>query len=189
MNWKRDVFTAIEKGHSEQAADLLKKYLPHAAADELEGLYIDVMNLLRSKNMELESGMFSLEQAARDWQAFTKLCAMKMNGYYQSKKYAAQIERYIREHFQEKISLDEAADAVGLSASYFSNLFKQEFGINFTDYINRLRMEAAKTMIEENKLSIKQISYMLGYKDPNYFSRVFKKIFCGVAKIISKKAS
>lgn len=185
-DWRQFVFAAIEKGHSEQAENLLKKYLPETSADELEGFYIDVMNLLRSKHLVLESGMFSLEQAARDWHAFAKLCAMKMNAYYQSKKYAAQIESYIQDHFQEKISLEDAADAVNLSPSYFSNLFKQEFGINFTDYINRQRMEAAKAMIEENKLSIKEISYMLGYKDPNYFSRVFKKYFAESPKSFQK---
>jgi len=89
-------------------------------------------------------------------------------------------KQYIRQHFTEELSLEEAAESVHLNPFYFSKVFKQHVGETFIDYLTGLRIDRAKQLIEEEGLSLKEVSYQVGYKDPNYFSRVFKKV-TGVA--------
>ena len=62
-----------------------------------------------------------------------------------------------------------------ISSYYFSKLFKQETGENYVEYLSRVRIENAKKMLTESEASIKEISYSVGFSDPNYFSRAFKK--------------
>ena len=66
---------------------------------------------------------------------------------------------------------------VNLSPNYFSNLFKEEFGETFIEFLTKTRMENAKSLIEENVYSLKEISFKVGYRIPNYFSRVFKRYY------------
>ncbi|WP_379160389.1 response regulator [Paenibacillus sp. sgz5001063] len=82
---------------------------------------------------------------------------------------------YISQKYKEDISMEQTAEYVNLSPHYFSKLFRQHAGETFIDYITRLRINEAKRLISEERLSLKEICYEVGYKDPNYFSRVFKK--------------
>ncbi|MBM6994217.1 helix-turn-helix domain-containing protein [Paenibacillus sp. DXFW5] len=82
---------------------------------------------------------------------------------------------FVSQRFKEEISMEQTAEYVNLSPYYFSKLFKLQTGENFSDYLTRLRIEEAKRLIAERSLSLKEICYEVGYKDPNYFSRVFKK--------------
>ncbi|WP_058304235.1 AraC family transcriptional regulator [Gorillibacterium timonense] len=84
--------------------------------------------------------------------------------------------QYIRERYAEELSLDEVADYVHLNAFYFSKIFKQQYGETFIDYLTGLRIAKAKELIERGELSLKEICFRVGYKDPNYFSRVFRKV-------------
>jgi len=83
---------------------------------------------------------------------------------------------YIGQNYKEELSMEQSAEYVNLSPHYFSKLFKQHAGENFIDYVTRLRINEAKRLIAEERLSLKEICYEVGYKDPNYFSRVFKKV-------------
>lgn len=87
------------------------------------------------------------------------------------------VKEYIDEHYRQGITLEEMAAHVGLSPNYFSNVFKKEFGNTFVEFITGRRMNEAKLLIMENQYSLKEISYMVGYNDPNYFSRVFKRSY------------
>lgn len=90
-------------------------------------------------------------------------------------KFIDEMKNYILENFTKDISLEQVAEHVGLSPDYLGKLFKKIEGQTFTDYLIHLRMEKAKELLEQRDLSIKQIAYMVGYSDPNYFSRAFKK--------------
>lgn len=83
--------------------------------------------------------------------------------------------QYLDEHFHESVSLETVAEYVGLSSFYFSKLFREEAGITFIDYLTRLRIKEAKRLLLETDHSLKRICFEVGYRDPNYFSRVFKK--------------
>lgn len=84
--------------------------------------------------------------------------------------------QYIREKYNEDITLEEVASFVLVSPYYFSKLFKEFTGKNYVDYITEYRVQKAKEMIKKGELSIKEICFEVGYNDPNYFSRVFKKV-------------
>lgn len=86
-------------------------------------------------------------------------------------------KQYIQSRFTEELSLEEVADHVHLNAHYFSKVFKQQDGETFIDYLTGLRIDKAKQLINSpNEPSLKEVCFEVGYKDPNYFSRVFKKI-------------
>jgi AraC-like DNA-binding protein/ligand-binding sensor protein len=83
-------------------------------------------------------------------------------------------ERYIWENYTRKISLEEIARASGLSAPYFSTVFKEEMGENLSNYLNRLRVEKAAAMLIETDLSLSEISGSCGFEDQSWFSKIFK---------------
>ncbi|MDR3114574.1 MAG: helix-turn-helix domain-containing protein [Treponema sp.] len=83
-------------------------------------------------------------------------------------------ERYIWEHYTRKISLQEIARVSGLSAPYFSTIFKEEMGENLSSYLNRLRVEKASRMLVETDLSLSEIAGACGFEDQSWFSKIFK---------------
>ncbi|MDR2393243.1 MAG: helix-turn-helix domain-containing protein [Treponema sp.] len=83
-------------------------------------------------------------------------------------------ERYIWEHYTRKISLQEIANVSGLSAPYFSTIFKEEMGENLSSYLNRLRIEKASRMLVETDLSLSEIAGACGFEDQSWFSKIFK---------------
>ncbi|MGN8647249.1 AraC family transcriptional regulator [Gracilibacillus sp. HCP3S3_G5_1] len=86
-----------------------------------------------------------------------------------------QAKDYIESNYQRNITLEEVADEVGLSSYYLSKLFKEHFHITFVEYVTQTRIAKAKDLLLDDRVSLKEIALTIGYKDPNYFSRVFKK--------------
>ncbi len=82
---------------------------------------------------------------------------------------------YINKHFNKDISLDDVSREVDISPYYFSKLFKDETGQNFIEYLTNIRIDKAKHLLLHSDLSMKEICINVGYSDPNYFSRTFKK--------------
>jgi AraC-like DNA-binding protein/ligand-binding sensor protein len=89
-------------------------------------------------------------------------------------------ERYIWENYTRKICLQEVAEASGLSAPYFSTIFKEEMGENLSNYLNRLRVEKASSMLTETSLPLSEIAGACGFEDQSWFSKIFKS-YTGVS--------
>jgi AraC-like DNA-binding protein len=89
-------------------------------------------------------------------------------------------ERYIWENYTHKISLKEIAAAAGLSAPYFSSIFKEEMGENLSNYLNRLRVERAAALLTESDLPLNEIARACGFEDQSWFSKIFKS-YTGVS--------
>ena len=83
---------------------------------------------------------------------------------------------YIKDNYGRQIGLELAADSVGLSPNRLSRLLVEETGRGFSDLLIDYRIERAKALLVEPGASIKQVSIACGYPDPNYFSRLFKKV-------------
>lgn len=83
---------------------------------------------------------------------------------------------FLEENFSKDISLEDAAREVNMSYHYFSKFFKEQVGENFVDYLTNLRIRKAKELLKNSSLSVKEVSYKVGYSDPNYFSKIFKKV-------------
>lgn len=83
---------------------------------------------------------------------------------------------YIEENFSnEELSLNTVAGAIGVSGNYFSSVFSQEMQITFIEYVTRKRIEKAKKLLRQTEKHSGEIAAQVGYKDPHYFSFVFKK--------------
>lgn len=83
---------------------------------------------------------------------------------------------FIQEHHTEKLSLQQVAKAVNTSTFYFCKLFKKVTGINFTDYLSRVRIEKAKNLLLNPNLRVSEIAFEVGFQSLTHFNRVFKKI-------------
>lgn len=85
-------------------------------------------------------------------------------------------KEYIDSNFNKDISLDDISRQMNLSPYYFSKLFKEETGENFVEFLTRVRIDTAKELLRHPEKSMKEICCDVGYSDPNYFSRIFKKV-------------
>lgn len=86
------------------------------------------------------------------------------------------VEEYIRGHYMDDISMQDAAKAINYSETYFCKMFKQQFGQNFTAYLAEYRIEEAKKMLSQPNVSVKEVGVRVGYPDSNYFARVFRRM-------------
>lgn len=93
----------------------------------------------------------------------------------QSAKPIRIVLKYIEEHYQDQISLEDMAELVSLNPAYLSNIFKKETGENFVYYLNSFRIEKAKEMLKNTQLTINEVAYAVGFMDGRYFSKSFKK--------------
>lgn len=84
-------------------------------------------------------------------------------------------KEYLELHYAEEISLEDIAEQVNISPQYFSKLIKKNTGFNFIDWLSMLRVKKAKELLTNSNYTVKEVCFMVGYKDPNYFSRIFKK--------------
>jgi len=83
---------------------------------------------------------------------------------------------YLRVHFVRDVRLEEVARALGVSPFTLSRRFKRETGRSLVDYIHYVRIQHARELLRDPTLSITEVALSVGYNDPNYFSRVFRKL-------------
>ncbi|MCF6335220.1 MAG: AraC family transcriptional regulator [Spirochaetales bacterium] len=86
------------------------------------------------------------------------------------------VQKYINEHLFETITLKAAADIAGMQQNYFSNFFKKTMGVNFSEYILRLRLFHAIHLLENTNRTTSDILAECGFNNESYFYRIFKKM-------------
>ena len=84
--------------------------------------------------------------------------------------------QFIESHQTEDLSLGQVARAVNTSTYYFCKMFRKATGINFTDYLARVRVEKAKNLLLNPNLRISEIAFEVGFQSLTHFNRVFKRI-------------
>ncbi|WP_158629921.1 response regulator [Cohnella sp. AR92] len=85
-------------------------------------------------------------------------------------------QSYLQEHYMEDLSLDAVAQMYHFNPSYFSTLFKQKTGVNFSDYLLDLRIRQAERLLERSDDKISDISERVGFRNSTYFNRMFKRM-------------
>ncbi len=85
-------------------------------------------------------------------------------------------KQFIAEHQGEELSLGDVAKAVNTSTFYFCKLFKKATGLNFTDYVSRVRVEKAKNLLLNPNARVSEVAYEVGFQSLTHFNRVFRKI-------------
>ena len=88
---------------------------------------------------------------------------------------AENIRDFIAKHYKEDISLQDVAGSMNYSDAYFCKIFKQCFDKSFLVYLTEYRVEKAKVLLADMSINIKDVSAEVGYRDSNYFARVFKR--------------
>lgn len=94
---------------------------------------------------------------------------------------------YIGDHYQEPIFIRDIALSVGVSESYLSHLFKENFDYTVIDYLMRVRIEAAQELMKARELPLKDIAEKCGFSSQSYFAKVFKKYFGVTPKLYQNK--
>ncbi len=89
-------------------------------------------------------------------------------------------QRFIRQHYAEKLTLESIAAEVCLSPGYLSSLFKAEAGESLFAYLNRFRVKRSQQLLLESNASLVDVAHACGFEDQSYFARVFKK-YTGVS--------
>lgn len=89
------------------------------------------------------------------------------------------VYEYLEQHYADEISLDRLAEKLNITSGYLSTYFKEKTGTNFIDYVNEVRVEKAKKLLNETNLRVQEVAKQSGYYNLNSFHRMFKK-FTGV---------
>jgi len=116
-----------------------------------------------------------------EWQEWSTLIVEQLRGIIKVNRnlnYPAPLTAalaYIRGNYHKPLQLSLVAEECNITGSYLSRLFTEHLGTTFIDYINHFRLNKAIILLEGKKHSIKEISYLVGYQDPNYFSRIFRR--------------
>ena len=95
--------------------------------------------------------------------------------------------RFVLAHYHDNINRDKMAEMVNLSPGYFSNLFRSEVGMSFSDYLIQVRIENAKSLLRRFDLSVEAISKKCGFNSLAHFSRTFKDR-CGLSPLKYRKS-
>ncbi len=137
----------------------------------LDIVEVEEMMDLRGLASAADPGMLCLAARAR----YSKLTAALERTPHRSPVMMGAVS-FLKENFNKPISLELVADFIGLSPNRLSKLFIEETGRGFSDFLIAYRIEKAKELLSMPGASIKLVSAACGYPDPNYFSRLFKKV-------------
>jgi len=198
MEKERSLIASLRRGDNEEARSTVREllnYLNAASNGSLERLKlktIELVVMLSRTDANLENGdglieannryLKRIEDSSTVEEVFGAMYLIleQMAGKifsFRGIRHASALrkaERFIWENYTRKISLKEIADVSGLSAPYFSTIFKDEMGENLSNYLNRLRIEKASAMLRETEFPINGISEACGFEDQSWFSKVFK---------------
>ena len=122
----------------------------------------------------LENCVRKLDKARHD----ARMRALPVVEHYSS--YTQRALQHIHAHYREPIQLGSVAEAVGVSRSHLSKVFKEDTGSAFNEYLIAYRMNAAHALIREGAYKVYEVASMVGYTDVVHFSKMFKKMF-GIA--------
>ena len=87
---------------------------------------------------------------------------------------------YIGKNYNQPLQLSSVAEECMVTGSYLSRLFSEHLDIKFIDYVNRYRINQSVILLKDKNITIKEASWLVGYQDPNYFSRIFRR-YMGVS--------
>jgi len=198
VNLEKDLFNAVNLGDvhaSSECAERFFDWMLEKDGSELMSLKLKVLEfIIRAETVVYRGGGTTYHfdsrkdylptvmnapstNALKEWFA-TKIADSArdvLKNLDKSEKDISLATEYIEKNFASNISLDDVSRIVNISPYYFSKVFKEETGENFIDYLTNLRIKRAKVLLAEGNLSMKEICNEIGYSDPNYFSRTFKK--------------
>ena len=199
--WDRmdELLFFIESGNVNKTTEWIGKLFEHYAGmpeaslgevkDECRLLVQEVRGLLH-RSFQIDGGQSPSASFETALSGFFDIAAVKshllgilpsiaemMNerNAYSSEHVVDNIKAYIRNNSEKTLTLEKISSLFFLNPSYCSFLFKEKTGVNFIDYVNQVRIDKAKAMLESSEEKVYKIAKALGYDNSKYFFRVFKK--------------
>lgn len=195
MGLEKRLIENIEAGKREALsnANIIFEYIEHYHGQDFRNRVMELMILVyrAAFNMGVHEdrfinyGQYIKEMAELEEASMRRWCEnridhilkkIKENKDKNISKLIFQAKNFIDNNYMKDISLEEVSKLVGVSPQYFSRLFKEQTGGNFIEYLTRVRIEHSKELIRSTNKSVKEICFEVGYNDPNYFSRLFRKV-------------
>ncbi|MUT68246.1 response regulator [Paenibacillus sp. NEAU-GSW1] len=187
----------LEAGRREEFLRLFDELTVQAAVEERNGeayltelyyaLSLPIISYINRWEMQDKVGIFSLLQSKvyRSWaesfillrDSAELLFSARRSGERNRAAHVIQkICSYIEEHIAEDLSLVRLADVISFNPSYLSRLFKQEQGVNLSEYIEETRIRKAKELLGMEEIKVAEVGARIGYESPQSFTRLFKKL-------------
>ena len=163
-----DEFSYAKRAISVHALDYLLK---PGTEEELAAVLEEAIRLLEEK---ADGSQKNVREKPVDMQEKKKDAELE-NGNVRMSAVAENIRQYIDMHYKEDISLQSVAEEMNYSDAYFCKIFKQCFDKSFIGYLTEYRLERAKQLLADVRINVKDISVNVGYRDSNYFTKVFKR--------------
>jgi two-component system, response regulator YesN len=132
-----------------------------------EDLKAEIKNISKAENYS------SALQIFEKW-IDTAVNAIEENNNSNTELIIKRANKYIEENYMDDLTLEKVAEVVFLSPVYLSKVYKKNMGINFIDYITKIRIERSKELLSNKKLKVYEISNLVGYKNLKYFYKIFK---------------
>jgi len=186
----------MENGHEEPFFDTLDELLsvasmagpfPSGVQLELYFLLVSVLlphSLIDSDSDAKDLGKFTQMERFETWHQFCEEFILTARRIFEQKQVGMnvqehelihKIQNYITTHISSDVSLTKIGEVVGHNPSYLSRLYKKLTGQGLLTYINDVRLEKSKTMLEQDRLKVHEIATELGFLSSQYFHRFFKK--------------
>lgn len=163
--------TQLQIGFTEMLVEIMRLVRVYEVnMDEIEGLNVDFYSEIKK---------FESFDALGEW--LLNVCMQVRSRIRRERTDTTKLlidkaKQYIEEHYSDcELSVEKLCSHIGLSATYFSTLFKRETGLSFVAYLTQVRMEKALQLLNTTEEKAYIISELVGYTEPNYFSYVFKK--------------
>ena len=155
----------------QKALDLCEKWEMESTPEELRKAYFSEQVV---SQQELDSAVKLLSIFAQHLSMVSNQVFIQQEN--SEPPVIAKARAYIQEHQAEDLSLNQVAKAVNMSSYYFCKTFKKVTGINFTDYVARVRVEKSKNLLLNQNLRVSEVAFEVGFQSLTHFNRVFKKI-------------
>ena len=153
--------------------------------NQLQLFVVDIYNMFCHRIQDQEEGVEEIANVMSSSEEFLKLDTARAVKSYLTDQYrkmqnlirkrksthycelVKQAVQYINQNYKDRISLSSVARVLSVSDSYLSRCFKKDTGTNIVSYINKIRMEHARKLIDEGKMSLNEIAYEVGIQNYN----------------------
>lgn len=180
--------TAAGEMDPEAFAELCGKFVGELGKKYSELADDEDIGLGRYRNLwDFENADAYLEALERQLEKFCdRVSAVYAD--YANKQKIQQAVQYVKEHFRESLNMTEVSNKVSMNYTMFSTLFKQYTGVNFVSFLQNLRIEESRRLLETTEWRIYEIGHRAGFSDEKHFLKTFKAI-TGLSPTEYRKAS
>lgn len=197
--YERALLTALDINDHGAASLCLAHLLDRLVQDKVEKqdvvmvlskLYVEIINALEKQEQHsliktlpeykhfettLSSQTF-YDDIRHEMELVIKHVFQNQNESHSSSRAVRQAKRYVYAHMNQPVTLTDISRETGMNPSYFSMLFKKETGENFTNYVNRTKIEHAKLLLRQPACKVYQVCSQVGFDDAKYFAKLFRRL-------------